>query len=70
MKFRKKLFLIVTVAFLVLATVLLLVGGYMAGWDIVGWFSSKWATYIYFGAGLYLLYAIYFLWKWLDEKSL
>ena len=39
----------------VIAIVGLLVGGYMAGWDIVGWFSTPMAIYLYIGLGLFAI---------------
>ena len=34
----------------------LVLGFWMAGADILGWFSTKWAFIVYFFAGLYLIF--------------
>lgn len=44
--------LVCAVAFAVVATIAILVGGYMAGWDIVGWFSTPSAIYLYVCLGI------------------
>ena len=46
---------IASAVIVVVAIVGLLVGGYMAGWDIVGWFSTPMAIYLYIGIGLFAI---------------
>ena len=55
---HKKLLLISAGIFLVFAIVMLLVGGYIAGWDILGWFTSKYAMWMYLIGGLYILFVV------------
>lgn len=55
---HKKLLLISAGVFLVFALTMLLVGGYIAGWDIVGWFTSKYAMWMYLIGGLYILFVV------------
>ena len=50
---------------LVVGIVLFLVGGYMEGWDIKGWFTSNMAIWCYFLVGIYLVMIIIF---WLYSK--
>ena len=51
----RKGLVIASVVIVVIAMVGLLVGGYMAGWDIVGWFSTPMAIYLYIGLGLFAI---------------
>ena len=53
---HKKLLIISSCVFLVFALVMLLVGGYIAGWNILGWFTSKHAMSMYLIGGLYILF--------------
>ncbi len=55
---HKKLLLISAGIFLVFALIMLLVGGYIAGWDILGWFTSKYAMWMYLIGGLYILFVV------------
>lgn len=55
---HKKLLLISAGVFLVFAIIMLLVGGYIAGWDILGWFTSKYAMRMYLIGGLYILFVV------------
>ena len=55
---HKKLLLISAGVFLVFALIMLLVGGYIAGWDILGWFTSKYAMWMYLIGGLYILFVV------------
>ena len=43
-------------AFLLLGGASLIFGFWMAGFDILAWFSTKWAFIVYFFAGLYLIF--------------
>ncbi len=51
---RNKIILIISCIFLVIAGILLILGFYLSGADIIGWLSSKWAMWIYIILGLYL----------------
>ena len=55
---HKKLLLISACVFLIFAIIMLLVGGYIAGWDILGWFTSKYAMWMYLIGGLYILFVV------------
>lgn len=55
MNTKKKAVIVVSAIFAVLGLVALLVGGYMAGWDILGWFSSQYAYVFYVLVALYAL---------------
>ena len=52
---------IASAVIVVIAIVGLLVGGYMAGWDIVGWFSTPMAIYLYIGIGLFAILIVVLL---------
>lgn len=56
----KKLFVLVSMIILLMATVVLLAVGKSCGWDILGWFSSKWAMWIYAGIGIAVTVLAYF----------
>lgn len=51
----RKGLVIASAVIVVIAIVGLLVGGYMAGWDIVGWFSTPMAIYLYAMLGLFAI---------------
>lgn len=51
---KAKTVLLVT-AFILLGLAALLIGGTMAGWDIIGWFSSKTAIFLYVILAVYLV---------------
>lgn len=55
---HKKLLLISAGVFLVFALIMLLVGGYIAGWNILGWFTGKYAMWMYLIGGLYILFVV------------
>lgn len=65
----KKGIIIASAIFVVLALVGLLVGGYLAGWDIIGWFSTPMALYLYIGLGLIAVLILGFVVKdWATRK--
>lgn len=47
--------LIIVGCFLIVGGVAAIVGFYLAGADILGWFTTKWAFIVYFFAGIYVL---------------
>ena len=47
--------LIVVGVFALVGGIALIVGYYLAGADIIGWFTTKWAFIVYFFAGVYML---------------
>ena len=47
--------LIIVGVFAILGGIALIVGYYLAGADIIGWFTTKWAFIVYFFIGVYLL---------------
>ena len=46
-------------AFLLVATVAMIVGFYLAGFDILGWFKTRYAFIVYIVVGFYLFIASY-----------
>lgn len=54
MSVKLKWFLLVGL-FLLIGGISLIVGFYLAGFDILGWFTTKYAFIVYFFAGAYLL---------------
>ncbi len=61
MKGKRKKFIISLVIWLVAALIILLVGGYIAGWDILGFFSSNLAIWLYVLTGVYFGVIIAFI---------
>lgn len=55
---KKKLFITISVFFIIIALTFLLWGGWMAGWDILGWFTTTQAYILYFMIGFYLIFVI------------
>lgn len=51
----KKGLIIASAVIVILALAGLLIGGYLAGWDILGWFSTPMAIYLYIGLGLFAI---------------
>ena len=47
--------LIIVGVFALVGGIALIVGYYLAGADIIGWFTTKWAFIVYFFAGVYML---------------
>lgn len=47
--------LIIVGVFALIGGIALIVGYYLAGADIIGWFTTKWAFIVYFFAGIYVL---------------
>lgn len=58
MRKRNAIVLIVGIAFAVLGVIGLLVGYWLAGADIIGWFTSDWAIMFYFVVGIDLAVVI------------
>ena len=48
-------------AFLLVAIVAMIVGFYLAGFDILGWFKTRYAFIVYIVVGFYLFIASYVL---------
>ena len=46
-------------AFLLVAIVAMVVGFYLAGFDILGWFKTRYAFIVYIVVGFYVLIASY-----------
>lgn len=55
---RNKALIICGIIWAILALVLTLLGFILAGADILAWFSSKWAMFVYTFLGVYLLVII------------
>ena len=47
--------LIIVGVFALVGGIALIVGYYLAGADIIGWFTTKWAFIVYFFIGIYVL---------------
>ena len=58
---RNKIVLILFAVFLSLALIFVILGFALAGNDIIAWFGSKWAMWVYVILGLYGL-TILFIW--------
>ena len=68
MKGRNKLVIITGLLLLVVALIVFLIAGYLAGWDIAGWFESQMAIWCYVLVGLYLIFvALIFIKEWVDK---
>ena len=65
---RIPLLLFPIVAFLLVAVVALLIGGSIAGWDIVGFLKSPTGTLVYVVAILIVLGTVYFIWDYRSRK--
>lgn len=52
---RNKGLIITGVALLIVALIVFLVGGYLAGWDFKAWFVSNQAIWVYVLVGIYIL---------------
>lgn len=65
MKKKNKLFIILTIFFLVCAFAFLILGLVLSGKDIIGWLTSQYAVlfYIVFGT-----YGLIILFIWLGDK--
>jgi len=53
MKRRNLVIIIISAIFLVIAVAFLITGFAFAGYDILGWFGSKWAMWFYVILGVY-----------------
>lgn len=54
--------IIISVAILIIGIALFMIGGVLVGWDVLGWFTSSQALFIYFAlllTGMLMLYVIY-----------
>lgn len=55
---RNRTLIICGIIWAILALVITVIGFILSGADIIAWFSSKWAMYIYVFLGVYLLVVI------------
>ena len=58
---RNKVIVILGVLFIIAAIVFIILGFALSGADILAWFGSKWAMWLYVFAGVYVLILIYLL---------
>jgi len=58
MSSKKKIFLISSIIFLVIGTIVFITGFYLSGYDIIGWFSSRYAMYVYILIAFYAIVII------------
>lgn len=52
-----------TIIFLFVGIICFLIGGYIAGWDIIGWFSSSQALAIYAIILVAIPCLVWFIWR-------
>ena len=63
---RNRTLIICGIIWGVLALVLTILGFILAGCDIIAWFSSKWAMYLYVFLGVYLIVlGFVFIFPWI-----
>lgn len=55
---RNRTLIICGIIWAILAVIITVIGFVIAGCDIIAWFSSKWAMYLYVFLGVYLLVII------------
>ena len=58
---RNRTLIICGIIWAILAIIITVVGFILSGVDIIAWFSSKWAMYLYVFLGIYLLVILIFL---------
>jgi len=59
---KSKSIIILSLSILMVGVSLFMIGGVMAGWDVLGWFSTPMALLIYFAVlifGMILIYVWY-----------
>ena len=59
---KSKSIIILSLSILMVGIALFMIGGVMAGWDVLGWFSTPMALLIYFAVlifGMILIYVWY-----------
>lgn len=59
MKKRNRTLIILSVVWLILGLGFLILGYILSGTDILAWFTSKWAMFVYTFLGVYLLVIIF-----------
>lgn len=65
---NNKTIIITGIVFLIIAVAVFLFGGYIAGWDFKGWFTSPTAIWSYVLIGIYILFLIAMLiWRFIDR---
>lgn len=64
MKFRNKIFTIVLISLLAVAVGGIAIGYVVIGTNVLEWFSSRWAIWIYTGVGIFA-----FIWMALELKD-
>jgi hypothetical protein len=69
MKKRNRTLIICGLIWLVIALGVTIAGFALSGADIIAWFSSKWAMYVYTFLGVYILILIFvFLIPWIFKR--
>lgn len=58
---KSKSIIILSIAIFLLGISLFMIGGVIAGWDVLGWFSTPMALLIYFAV---LIFAMILLYIW------
>ena len=61
MKTRNKILIITSIIFFVVAGIILILGFALSGTDILKWFGSKWAYWLYTFAAVYILIVVFVL---------
>lgn len=64
-RLRTKIFTIICIVLVVVALLGIAIGYAIIGADIIGWFTSRWAIWIYVFIGLFLvIWGCLELWDW------
>ena len=61
MKTRNKILIITSIIFVIGALIILICGFALSGVDIIGWFATKWAYWLYTFAAVYVLVVVFVL---------
>lgn len=51
---QKNIIIVMSIAIVLVGLACFLIGGYLSGWNILGWFTSTTAYLFYICAGLYI----------------
>ena len=63
---KSKSIIILSAIILLFGVSLFMIGGVLAGWDVLGWFSTPMAFFIYFAV---LIFAMILLYVWYKMKD-
>ena len=63
---KSKSIIILSIAIFLLGVSLFMIGGVIAGWDVLGWFSTPMALLIYFAVLIFALILLYIWYRMRD----